>query len=204
MAPLISLFATILAISSCKSQSIPITNPVSDLYGNVTEYSWTNKMVNWSCVLSVSDYNKDFESTQSAVLKACPSGGVVYFPAGTYEFTDNLNIKGGIVIRGEATTSPAKNGRNPGSLSPKTIFKCPNMKHMGIFNALQQGSASTFGQYSNYVVANRREIRMNSVQVRFQLILSSHTCTSLINFKFLHYPQKLPFYPYLLTPALQE
>ena len=85
--------------------------------------------------LSVSDYKNDFESTQSAVLKACPKGGVVYFPAGTYTFTDMINIKSGIIIRGEPTTSPAKNGRNPGSLNPKTIFKCPNMKHMGVFNA---------------------------------------------------------------------
>ena len=122
-------------VSLCKSQTIPMTNPVNDLYGNLTELSWTNTMVNWSCVISVTNYKNDFDSAQSAVLKSCPQGGVVYFPSGTYTFTDNLNIKSGVVIRGEPTTSPAKNGRNPGTLSPKTIFKCPNMKHQGIFNA---------------------------------------------------------------------
>ena len=51
--------ATFLVIASALllgvySQSIPITNPVVDLYGNLTEYQWTNTMVyNYSEIVFV-------------------------------------------------------------------------------------------------------------------------------------------------------
>ena len=45
-----------------------------------------------------------------------------------------------MVIRGEPTTGMAKKGTSPGSLSPKTIFKCTFGEHIGVYNADPLGS----------------------------------------------------------------
>ena len=121
------------------ADTIPLTNPVSNFYKyNVSGLEWTNTMVNWSCVINIKDYNNDYNSAASAVYNTCGKdvGGVIYYPAGTYKITsDNIILKENIVIRGESTsTETAKNGKNPGNLDPKTIFECPNLKHMGLFN----------------------------------------------------------------------
>ena len=130
----------------CTAQ-IPITNPVTELYGN-NSYSWTDNMVNWTCVINVKDYDNDFDKGQDAVLKSCASGGVLFYPSGTYTFTNNLNIKSGVVIRGEPTTDKAKNGKNPGTLNPKTIFECPDLQHNGIYDS---NSSSNIGVVNIYL-----------------------------------------------------
>lgn len=96
-------------------------------------------MVPWTCVFNVLDYgsgasNPDasFAKAQEAALSA--GGGVVYFPQGEYTFTELIRIQSGIVIRGDATTKPAKSGKKPGSLAPATTFACPDRQHLGIFN----------------------------------------------------------------------
>jgi hypothetical protein len=117
---------------NCGSKSSgPQEDPVAPLYGNGT-YSWANKMVNWSCVYNVKDFDGSFESAQKAALT--DGGGVVYFPAGTYTLSSNLVLESNIVIRGEDTKGAAKNGKNPGNLSPRTVFRCPFGQHVGIFN----------------------------------------------------------------------
>lgn len=142
-----TLLLSAVFITLSRSQSIPVTNPVTELYGNLTEYEWTNTMVNWSCVVNVKDYSNDFEKAAAQVYTQCGKdiGGVVYYPAGTYTLssTDNLIIKSNIVIRGASTGSQkAKNGKNSGNLNPTTIFKCPDLKHQGIFN---NDNSSNFG-----------------------------------------------------------
>ena len=103
--------------------------------------------VNWSCVVNVKDYSNDFEKAAAQVYKQCGEdvGGVVFYPAGTYTLSSNANliIKSNIVIRGESTgTQQAKNGKSAGNLNPKTIFKCPDLRHQGIFN---NDNSSNFG-----------------------------------------------------------
>ena len=138
------VFATLeitVAVTSnvtCGSKSSgPQDNPIATLYGNGT-YPWADSMVNWSCVYNVKDYGGSFESAQKAAT--INGGGVVYFPPGTYSFKANLQIESNVVIRGEPTTEMAKKGTNPGSLSPKTIFKCTFGEHIGIFNTDPKGA----------------------------------------------------------------
>jgi hypothetical protein len=62
-------------------------------------------------------------------------GGVVYFPAGTYAFANNISLSSGVLIRGAPVNgAQAKNGKNPGNLLPTTVFTCPNRMHQGIWN----------------------------------------------------------------------
>ena len=124
---------------TCGSKSGgPQENPIATLYGNGT-YSWADAMVNWSCIYNVKDYGGSFESAQKAATEGAGGGGVVYFPAGTYSFSTNITIESNVVIRGEPSTDMAKKGTSPGTLSPKTIFKCTFGEHIGIFNSDPKG-----------------------------------------------------------------
>ena len=80
----------------------PIDNPIAAKYGEKA-YSWTNN-IKWNCVYNIKDFagNNLLEQFNSA-LKAADSngGGVIYFPAGTYNFTDSIFLKNGVIIRGE-------------------------------------------------------------------------------------------------------
>ena len=124
--------------TTCGSKSGgPQDNPIATLYGNGT-YSWTDTMVNWSCVYNVKDYGGSFEEAQKAATSG--GSGVVYFPPGTYSFKANIVIESNVVIRGEPTTEMAKKGTSPGSLSPKTVFKCTFGEHIGVFNNDPKGA----------------------------------------------------------------
>lgn len=125
-----------MAICGSKSGG-PGNNPIATLYGNGT-YSWADTMVNWSCVYNVNDYRGSFEEAQKTARSN--GGGVVYFPAGTYTFTKNIVIESNVVIRGEPTTNMAKKGTNPGTLSPKTTFKCTFGEHFGLLNTDPKGT----------------------------------------------------------------
>ncbi len=77
-------------------------------------------------------------------------GGVVYFPAGTYNFANNISLESNVLIRGAPVNGQqAKSGKNPGNLSPTTIFACPNRMHQGIWN--YQPNATNIGVVNIYL-----------------------------------------------------
>ena len=89
---------------NCGSKSAgPTDNPIASYYGN-TAYPWTNQ-IKWNCVYNIKDFPagstlESFNAARDAVEKN--GGGVVYFPTGTYNFTDNIYLKNGVVLRGDA------------------------------------------------------------------------------------------------------
>lgn len=99
-------------------------------------------MVNWTCVFNVKDFKDDLEEAQKAAVAA--GGGVVYLPAGKYPLKANFEVASGVVIRGEPTgKATAVNGKQPGSLQPKSVVECPDREHMGFFN--NDPKAQNFG-----------------------------------------------------------
>ncbi|HIK12072.1 MAG TPA: hypothetical protein IGS52_17740 [Oscillatoriaceae cyanobacterium M33_DOE_052] len=79
----------------------PTDNPVAAKYGN--DYSWTDE-IKWDCVYNITDFRKNtdierFNAARDAA--AANGGGVVYFPAGEYNFEDNIYLKNGVVLRGD-------------------------------------------------------------------------------------------------------
>jgi Pectate lyase superfamily protein len=94
--------------TNCGSSSGGETdNPIATRYGN-SVYAWTDE-IQWQCVYNIQDFSGDttidrFKAARNAA--AANGGGVVYFPAGTYEFTDSIALTHGVVIRG-ATPSVA-------------------------------------------------------------------------------------------------
>jgi Pectate lyase superfamily protein len=94
------------ASANCSSPSGGLTNnPIADRYGKV-DYVWTEQ-IKWNCVYNITDFEGKtaldrFNAARDEAVSN--GGGVVYFPAGTYEFSESLYLKNGVVIRGEPPT----------------------------------------------------------------------------------------------------
>eukprot|EP00912_Choanoflagellata_sp_UC4_P001788 UC4_evm1s1147 len=112
------------------SPQLPVDNPVATSYGEHA-YPWTNN-INWSHVVSISDFGGSLEKTQDAVVKA--GGGVVYIPAGELKLTKSFTIASNVALRGVSDVSLAKQGKQPGKLAPKSKIVCPDRMHIGLFN----------------------------------------------------------------------
>ena len=99
-----------------------VDNPMATHYGKDI-YSWTNK-IKWNCVYNIKDFpgdniNQRFNYVRDAAT--ANGGGVVYFPAGTYNFTDSIQLKDGVIIRGETPT--VKDAKSNSFLPPtKLVF----------------------------------------------------------------------------------
>jgi hypothetical protein len=86
----------------------PTDNAVASFYG-ATAYPWAANLA-WSRVFNILDYGGNgngsadnlaaYNAARDAAVAA--GGGVVYFPAGTYYFSDDLVLKNGVVLRGVA------------------------------------------------------------------------------------------------------
>lgn len=82
----------------------PITNPVTQFYPGLSQYAWTDQLA-WSTVTTTAatpdDGLDDLAVVQAEIAAiSAAGGGVLYFPAGTYTFSDDLFIHDGVVIRG--------------------------------------------------------------------------------------------------------
>ena len=96
----------------------PTDNPVASFYGSDPGYpAWTDR-IGWNNVIDMSVFGEaglsDFEKFEAARDQlAAQGGGVLYYPGGTYDFSDapmdgpdgrGLMLRSGVVIRGAAPT----------------------------------------------------------------------------------------------------
>ncbi|MFP3938326.1 MAG: hypothetical protein ACLFVW_08280 [Phycisphaerae bacterium] len=110
-------------------------NPIATYYDGPEGYpAWTDR-ISWGRVIDMSTYDEggtDFEKFENARDElADAGGGVLYYPAGTYDFTDapmdgpdgrGLMLPDGVVIQGEAP-SGKPNAFDDGDLELPTKFK---------------------------------------------------------------------------------
>ena len=107
----LAILCTVFLVSGIWAQ--PVNNPFKTFYPGTPASHWT-EVLKWNSIFNVTNYGangSDLNSDQEAVEQAIEAayqagGGVVYFPAGTYRFTDNLNLKSGVIIRGEDPVVP--------------------------------------------------------------------------------------------------
>ncbi|MFY7802561.1 MAG: glycosyl hydrolase family 28-related protein [Limnoraphis robusta] len=98
-----TLFSQVNRSSGCTSSpGEPVDNIIASFYGK-DAYPWTNQL-RWDCVYNINNFSgsnliEKFNKARDAA--ASNGGGVVYFPAGTYSFTDNIELKDGVILRGE-------------------------------------------------------------------------------------------------------
>ncbi|MCC5828134.1 MAG: hypothetical protein JJU36_01680 [Phycisphaeraceae bacterium] len=114
---------------------VPTDNPVAAHYRGDEGYpAWTDR-INWSRVIDMSRYENgrtEFERFENArdELHAA-GGGVLYYPAGTYDFSDRpahgphgrgLMLRSGVVIRGQAPVAERRSALGEDGLHTPTRF----------------------------------------------------------------------------------
>ena len=85
-----------------------------------------NSEVRWTAVVDVTRMNGDTIEQKLAMAQtalAMKGGGVAYFPAGTYKFTETIKLLDGIILRG-ADPGPVKSAHNE-KYSLPTKFEFP-------------------------------------------------------------------------------
>jgi hypothetical protein len=109
----------------------PTDNPIATYYSGPEGYpAWTDG-VHWSRVINMKAYAKgttDYEKFQNAQKEVSEGGGVLYYPAGTYDFTTKdpgrgLMLVKGVVIRGEAPAGRPVAADGKLELPTKFVFK---------------------------------------------------------------------------------
>jgi len=103
--------------------SQPTSNPYRDKYPS-TGYHWTDKLP-WDKVYNINNYSgttweQKLTNAQNDIVSK--GGGVLYFPAGDYVFTQNLTLRKGVIWRGD---SSLVNDALSTSFSPRTRFIFP-------------------------------------------------------------------------------
>jgi len=125
-----------LGLTSVAAAHAPTDNPVATYYDGPEGYpAWTDG-ARWSRVIDMSQYKKGrtnferFEHARDELADA--GGGVLYYPAGTYDFSDGpfdgpesrgLMLRSGVFIRGDAPEAKplaTENGKLP--LKTKFVF----------------------------------------------------------------------------------
>ncbi len=100
--------------------------------------AWTQTLP-WGCVYNIEDFEgkTDGDRYQAAKTAAiAQGGGVIYFPAGVYQFTEDLVLAQGIVLRGEASRQP---DAKAAAYKPLTEFQFPRYEP----SATGTGTANT-------------------------------------------------------------
>lgn len=110
-------------IGENRAGMVSTNNPIANYYPD-SDYPWTNEIC-WDCIYNINDFSGStlvarFNAARDAA--ANHGGGVVYFPAGTYEFEDGIQLKDSVVIRGE--TPDIRNAKSA-DYSPPTKFVFP-------------------------------------------------------------------------------
>ena len=125
------------------SSPYPSNNPVAARYGNA--YPWSSN-IQWGTVVNVMDHGAvangttDNLSAFNAAASALASlgGGVIYFPAGSYYFSNDLLLPSNVVIRGANPLSGQDNALQS-SFSLPTKFEFPKY----VFTETGNGTANS-------------------------------------------------------------
>lgn len=101
---------------------VPTNNPVASY-----DLQWTNEIA-WNRVVDITTIEgKSWEARLAAAQQQLleQGGGVVYFPAGVYDFKDSITIQTGIVLRG---ADPKEKKAISDRFAPPARFEFPQYK----------------------------------------------------------------------------
>jgi len=105
--------------TSVANAGVPADNPTAQL-----GLAWTQKLA-WGRAIDITtvsggSWQAKLDAAQRRLV--AQGGGVVYFPAGEYRFTDSLTIRDGIVLRG---ADPPSDDPSDERYLPPTCFEFP-------------------------------------------------------------------------------
>ncbi|MFO8012569.1 MAG: hypothetical protein R6X20_04595 [Phycisphaerae bacterium] len=151
----------------------PTDNPVATYYAGGGWPAWTDR-IRWDQVVDMAAYEKGrtaFEKFERARDDlAARGGGVLYYPAGTYDFTDGpfdgpdgrgLMLKPGVVIRGEAPKGRPKATAGPLDLPTTFVFGFTRRE-----NAIETGRRASVWLDGAVFTTRRDERRPVRLQLR--------------------------------------
>ena len=109
--------------STATAQIAPTDNPYFSFYGPKAGH-WTDSLP-WGNIFNINNYTgatmvERYNAARDAASAA--GGGVVYFPAGTYQFEDNIQLVSNVIIRG---TTPTDYVAMDSTFAPPTRFEFP-------------------------------------------------------------------------------
>ncbi len=87
----------------------------------VTALPW-NRTVNITDAQGTND-DERVRAAQTEIVKR--GGGVIYFPAGTYTFSDDIRLETGVILRGE---TPVERNAKSDQYAPRTRFEFPSYR----------------------------------------------------------------------------
>ncbi len=121
--PLIAIFTIAGCASAVADTPAPTDNPVRALYPDDTP-DWTDELA-WETVVSINNYpgespDEKFIAARDDLIAR--GGGVIYFPAGTYEFSEDVVLADGIVVRGETPAQITDAREEDYTLGTKFVF----------------------------------------------------------------------------------
>ncbi|MCC5808392.1 MAG: hypothetical protein JJU00_18840 [Opitutales bacterium] len=157
----------------------PTDNPVTasgiDLGGY--DGTWTDGMVDWTNVLTTAASPGGADVTalvQTEIFDLSEAGGgVLYFPAGTYHFSDDLFLADGVVLRGATPAASNAVGSYTGdpvrvynpTYAPATRFQFPFYQH-SIFNNMRPGDADSIrDQFFKRIEVGKRGFDENENEI---------------------------------------
>lgn len=138
------------AVGVVRAEGPPTDNPVATFYCDDAGYPGWSDQIAWSNVIDMKAFAKgktEFERFEYARDQlAAQGGGVLYYPAGTYDFSDGpfdgpggrgLMLRGGVVIRGQAPAGKPLATSGKLELPTKFVFGFKQRK-----NAVDVGRSS--------------------------------------------------------------
>lgn len=120
----------VLVVTPAVRSADPTDNPVATFYSGPEGYpAWTDSL-RWSRVVNMKTYPKGktaYEKFESARGELTDGGGVLYYPAGTYDFSTmppgvGLMLVPGVVVRGEAPAGRPRAAAGKLDLPTKFVF----------------------------------------------------------------------------------
>ena len=118
-----SFFFLLAILFSLCAVAQPIDNPYTSKYGNDPTH-WTNA-IKWNTVYNINAYagaNWDEKLTNAQADAVSKGGGIIYFPAGTYLFNNDITLQSKVVLRGE---TPIYSNALETNFAPPTRFVFP-------------------------------------------------------------------------------
>lgn len=117
------------------------SNPVRTLFPSAP--LWTDSL-NWDTQVTITDFVQSGETTvDSALVRAFrqlgTAGGVVYFPAGEYQFSDNVSLPTNIILKGDA---PANTDARVNNFAPPSRLVFP--KYIPVFEGNGTPNSTAF------------------------------------------------------------
>ncbi|MFZ4708083.1 MAG: hypothetical protein ACOYMF_18920, partial [Bacteroidales bacterium] len=164
----------------------PTDNPYTTKYG-ASNTHWTNA-INWNKVYNINSYagaNWDAKLVNAQADVVAKGGGIIYFPAGTYNFNNDIELMSKVVLRGE---TPTFTNAVENTFAPPTRFVFP--QYIPTFTGTGTDRSTSFrrirSQFTDY--GARTTIPKDTVQNTGLVYIDINRAGIILHPSYVNYP----------------